>query len=79
MIGRALVDVTTPDLERALRGVHRGDLPCPVDVVGLTRNGLQHCAQHFTHHLRGLDKRAVQAVLVAVIAERKAPKGPAIA
>jgi hypothetical protein len=71
MMLRALTDLSTPDLEKLLRSVHRGDLACPFDVPGLTRVGLQYLADRLDH-LRGLDARAVTAVLVAVIAERRA-------
>lgn len=68
---RGLTEVATKDCENLLRAVHRGDLPCPLDHPGLARNGLQHTAD-LLDHLRGLDARAVTAVLVAVIAERRA-------
>ncbi len=68
-----LSKVSTEDLKKALRAVHREDLPCPMDVQGLALCGLQHVAQVFTGHLRGLDTRAVRAVLTAVLAERQGP------
>lgn len=71
MLATALTDIPTPDLEKLLRCVHRGDLPCPFDTPGLARVGLQHVAD-LLGHLRGLDQRAVTAVVVAVVAERRA-------
>lgn len=66
-----LVQVGDRDLQTLLRHVHRGDLPCPVDLPGLARCGLQHVADDL-EILRGLDERAVRAVVVAVLAERRA-------
>ncbi len=67
-----LTEVTTKDLEKLLRFVHRGELRFPLDVGELTRVGLQHCASLLLAQLRELDERAVQAVVVAVMAERLA-------
>lgn len=64
-----LTAVSTSDLKNLLRAVHRGDLPCPLTLPNLARNGLQHAADELGH-LRGLDAPAVKAVVIAVIAER---------
>ncbi|MGM0575089.1 MAG: hypothetical protein ACQEXJ_05095 [Myxococcota bacterium] len=70
--GRGLTEVPTKDLERALRYVHRGDLPVPLEPHGVAACGLQHVLEPLLGHLRGLrDPAAVRAVLVAVIAERR--------
>jgi hypothetical protein len=66
-----LVDVKTVDLENALRGVHRGTLPCPLGPAGLAGNGLQHVQESLLGSMRGLDEAGVRAVLVAVLAERR--------
>lgn len=66
-----LVEVPTPDLERALRHLVRGEMDFPLTVVSLTRIGLQHRAPELLHALRDLDAQGVRAVLVAVLAERK--------
>jgi hypothetical protein len=71
MMLTGLTDVPTRDLERLLRAIHRGDLPCPFDVPSLTRNGLQHVSERLGH-LRGLDARSTISVITAVIAERRA-------
>lgn len=67
---RGLTDVPTSDLEKLLRVVHHGQLPCPLDVPGLTCVGLQHIADR-VDVLRGLDERAVRVVITTVIAERR--------
>jgi hypothetical protein len=69
--GLGLTEVNSKDLEKALRALYRGDLELPLNIHGLTRVGLQHCSQPLLSQLRGLDKMGVQAVLVAVLAERK--------
>lgn len=72
--GLGLTDVSTADLEVALRTLHRGQLECPLSIEGLTRVGLQHTATDLLEHLRGLEEPGVRAVLVAVLAERR-PRG----
>ena len=67
-----LVKVSTAELEHLLRSVYREDVECPLTPVGLAGVRLQPVALEILAHLRGLDRRAVQSVLVAVIAERRA-------
>ena len=69
--GLGLTEVSTKDLAKALRALHRGDLELPVHIAGLARVGLQHCSQPLMAQLRDLNRSGVQAVLVSVIAERK--------
>jgi hypothetical protein len=57
-------------LKRTLAHLHRGELDFPLGIVGFTRLGLQEEAETFLRLLRGLDREAVRAVLVAVLAER---------
>ena len=68
---RGMSRVPTPDLEQLLRIVHRGEVPFP-----LTRGGLIACAVgHLEHELDllvGRDQAGARALLVAVIAERRA-------
>jgi len=66
-----LTDVPTRDLETLLRHVHSGEARCPLQASEIARLGLQHRHEELMH-LRGLDEAAVRAVLVAVIAERRA-------
>ena len=66
-----LSEVPTSDLIKTLRMVVRKDLPVPIDVLGLARTGLQHMSEPLMASLRELDDRAVRAVLICVIAERK--------
>ena len=70
--GRGLVPLEDASLKVLLRSLYRGDLTAPLDLPGLTRVGLQFCAEELLHHLRGLDQAAIQAVVVAVLAERRA-------
>lgn len=65
-----LTDVPTADLESLLRHVHSGEARCPLVASEIARLGLQHRHEELMH-LRGLDERAVRAVLVAVLAERR--------
>lgn len=65
-----LTQVETKELRKALKALHQGELTCPLTIAGLTRVGLQYCANDFLEMLRNLDHDAVRAVLVAVIAER---------
>lgn len=69
--GKALTAVRTEDLVALLRGVHRGELACPITPKGLATVGELHLLDAVSF-LQGLDKEATRAVLVAVIAERKA-------
>jgi len=75
--GRGLVPVSDDALRTLLRSLYRGDLTAPLDLPGLTRVGLQYCSAELLHHLRGLEDTAVRAVVVAVLAERKAASEPA--
>jgi len=65
-----LTHLTTAQLERLLAAVHREQLACPLDAAQLHASGLSDVADRVAA-LRGLDRRAVKAVLVAVIAERR--------
>lgn len=68
--GRGLVAVAESDLVALLRAVHRGELPCPITRTGLAIVGLLRLGDELDV-LQGLDERAVKAVLVSVIAERR--------
>ena len=68
--GVGLTRVNTSDLKRALHVLHQGELGFPLSIGDLARVGLQHCSGDLLGLLRGLDERAVRAVLVAVLAER---------
>lgn len=65
-----LTRVPDADLEQMLRLIHRGILACPLDMPGLTAAGLFRLGDE-VEILRGLDERAVKAVLIAVLAERR--------
>lgn len=62
----------TEALRILLRALHRAEIQLPLSVQELTRIGLQCNAEPLMTLLRGLDARAVKAVVVAVIAERTA-------
>ena len=72
-MGSALTHVSTEDLRTVLARVHDGSLECPITHPRLLRAGLPKLVDDLGL-LVGLDARAVQAVLVAVIAERAATK-----
>lgn len=65
-----LTRVSTEELQRLLRAVHRETLDFPI-----TRSNLIACAfGHVEEHLGaivGLDKNAAHRLLVAVLAERR--------
>jgi hypothetical protein len=69
-MGGGLTHVPTEKLERVLKRVHDGSLDCPITHPTLLRAGMPDLVDELGH-LVGLDARAVQAVLVAVIAERR--------
>ncbi len=64
-----LTGLTTTDVERLLRAVHRGELSCPISHAALHVAGLSYLVDRL-EALQGLDARGVRAVLVAVLAER---------
>lgn len=68
----ALTGVPTSDLEKLLRHVHRGEIELPITPVGLSLVGLQSRTEELMQSLRGLGEQGARAVLVAVLAERKA-------
>lgn len=71
MIGTGgLTAVPTPQLQLLLKAVHKEDLSCPIDRVGLATVGLMHLGDDL-EILQGLDVRGVRAVLVSVLAERQ--------
>ncbi len=68
--GKGLTNLTLVDLERLLRALHKEQLSFPNDPNSLLTAGLSYLVDR-VDFLTGLDQRAVRAVLVAVIAERK--------
>ena len=68
--GKALTAVRTEDLVAVLRAVHRDELPCPITALGLAQAGMLRL-QDDLGFLSGLERGAVQDVLIAVIAERR--------
>jgi hypothetical protein len=69
--GGGLARVSTEDLKKVLARVHDETLVCPITHPRLVHAGLAKLIDDLGH-LHGLDKRATQAVIVAVLAERDA-------
>lgn len=65
-----LREIATPELKKLLGHLHRDEVACPLTIVGLTCLGFQYQSESLLHHLRGLDKASVMAVVIAVLAER---------
>lgn len=72
MLGsRGLVEARDEHLVLLLRAIHRGEIAPPIDRPKLATAGLLGIAERL-EYLRGLDRDAVVAVIVAVLAERRA-------
>ncbi len=69
--GRGLTALDTKDLENLLRRLHEGALVCPFGPPELHAAGLSYLVDR-VGFLQGKDETTVRAVLVAVIAERRA-------
>jgi len=67
----ALTTISTDQLRALLRAVFKEQVACPLTPAGLAGMGLQDASGPLLSHLRGLDARAVHAVLVATLAERQ--------
>ena len=70
-LGQALTQLSNQDLERLLKRVHDGSLECPINQRTLHMAGLSYLVDR-VDFLHGHDARTVRAVLVAVLAERRA-------
>ena len=68
--GTGLTDLSTEELEKLLRLIHHGELSCPIARSTLMAMGLNRISESCSI-LLGLETRAVRAVLVSVLAERK--------
>ena len=66
-----LTEVPEAALTQLLKSVHRDDVETPLTTLELSRVGLQSYAEPLLGQLRGLDRRAVIAVITSVIAERR--------
>ncbi len=73
MQSRGLTKVSTSELERLLRAVHRGLLTFPLSRSALIATGFGDVEEHLGP-LLGLEQVAVQRVIAAVLAERR-PRG----
>ncbi len=65
-----LTGLATAQLRTILRALHREEIAAPLDIVALTRIGMQEQAEAVLRQLRGLDAAGARAVLVCVLAER---------
>ncbi len=68
--GKGLVAVDATQLRTLLRELHRANVKVPLTADQLACVGLQSVQEPLLGALRGLDGRAIQAVLVCVLAER---------
>ncbi|MEM6791812.1 MAG: hypothetical protein AAGA56_04235 [Myxococcota bacterium] len=75
MLAPGLTHLDDKQLQRLLTAVHRGRVDCPLRPDQLMMAGLSDVYDRVAF-LRGLDRAAVQAVLVAVIAERRTNNPP---
>lgn len=69
-----LTALSVEELQLLLKVIHRGELACPIDRIGLATVGLLRVGDHIGI-LTNLDEAGVKAVLVSVIAERRSPGG----
>ena len=65
-----LTTISSDHLRALLRAVFKEQIDCPLTPGGLAALGLQDVSGPILSHLRGLEARAVHAVLVAALAER---------
>lgn len=70
MKSEGLSRVSSGELERLLKAVHKGQLAFPLSRAGLIGSGFGNLEEHLGL-LQGLDATAVQRVIVAVLAERR--------
>ena len=65
-----LTELTLDELKKLLRFVYRHEVEFPLNAQRIACIGFQHRQTILMGALRGLDAKAVQTVLVCVIAER---------
>jgi hypothetical protein len=70
MKSEGLSKVSTEHLRRLLLQLYRGQIPSPISRSGLILAALGNIEQHL-EILVGLEQRAAQCVIVAVLAERR--------
>ena len=68
-MSKGLTTVSRPDLEMLLREMELGRLECPLQEAGLMASGLGHLLGRL-ESLNGLDRRGIEAILRATLAER---------
>ena len=66
--------VPDEDLENFIRFIYQGHIPFPLERRRLMELGFNSLADHASG-IVGLDERAVRAVVVAVLAERRRARG----
>jgi hypothetical protein len=67
---RALTEVNTEELKKLLSLVHQEATEFPLNPQRIACIGFQYKQMELLDVFRGLDKRAVQQILVCVLAER---------
>ena len=65
-----LTEFTTDELKKLLQLVYRDQVEFPLNAQRIACIGFQYKHNALINALRGLDKEAVTAVLVCVLAER---------
>ena len=65
-----LTELSLAELKKLLRFVYRQEIEFPLNAQRIACLGFQHRHTLLMNALRGLDAKAVQAVLICVIAER---------
>ena len=73
MIGEnlGLTSLNTSELTKLLRHVYRDEVEFPLSPQRIACIGFQYKSIELLNVFRGLDKRAVQTILICVLAERQ--------
>jgi len=73
-----LTNLSLEELKRLLGFIHRNEVEFPLTAQRIACIGMQHKHQTLMNALRGLDAKAIRAVVVCVIAERMSslPRAP---
>ena len=66
-----LTEVPEDALKLLLQALHHERIDTPLSMTGLSLAGLQSHAEPLLRQLRGLDRRALMALIACVIAERR--------
>ena len=74
MIGEnlGLTSLSTDELKKLLHHVFKNEVEFPLNPQRIACIGFQYKSIELLNVFRGLDKRAVQTILICVLAERQA-------